>query len=129
MAPRATEDLPGAGPETLAVVEYLSDNLAGCAAVLVVTVRAEPCAALDLARAATRCGGGLIELSALSDDEIGELAADRLGARPGLGSAARAGAAEPRMCPANPLMAEEILNDLIYFGRPGPPWGPMACGW
>lgn len=110
------EDLHGADPETLVVFEYLLDNFAGHAVLLLATVRAERCAALDLARAATRRGGSdLLELGGLSDDEIAALAANRLDVP--------VGSVPPPVltrlnhgCVGNPFMAEEILNDMIASG-------------
>ncbi|MGW6279226.1 ATP-binding protein [Kribbella sp. NPDC055071] len=70
------EDLHGCDPETLAVVEYLLDNLDEQPIALVATLRAETCAAYELARlSAQRGSAALIELQPLERDEVAELAA------------------------------------------------------
>src|SRR5262249_45819251 len=51
------EDLHDADPTTLAVVEFLADNLAAQPVALFATVRLEPCDAVDLALAASRRAG------------------------------------------------------------------------
>ncbi len=74
------EDLHDADPETLAVVEYLLDNLDDQPIALIATMRAEPCAATELARiAAQRGSAGLLELQPLQPAEVVELAAACLG--------------------------------------------------
>ncbi|MGE5830045.1 MAG: helix-turn-helix transcriptional regulator [Micromonosporaceae bacterium] len=123
------EDIHWADSETLAVVEFLLDNLTGHPVLLLATVRCEPCAAVNLARAATRrLGSGLIELGALSDDDIGQLAADRLDVA--------VGQVPPVVltrlsqgCTGNPFLAEEMLNDMIATGalvRSGGRWQTVA---
>src|SRR5256885_8687504 len=57
------DDLQDADAETLAVVEYLIDNLAQQPVLLIGTIRSEQCPALQLARSAAQRGtGGVIEL-------------------------------------------------------------------
>ncbi|HET7014204.1 MAG TPA: ATP-binding protein [Streptosporangiaceae bacterium] len=57
------EDLHDADAETLAVVEYLTDNLAGQPVVLLGTIRTDPSPALDLIRSAEQRGSAtLVEL-------------------------------------------------------------------
>ncbi|HEY1617373.1 MAG TPA: AAA family ATPase [Streptosporangiaceae bacterium] len=74
------EDLQDADAETLAVVEYLADNLGHQPAMLLGTVRAEPSPALRLVRSACQRGSGaLVELHRLSSGEVRELAASCLG--------------------------------------------------
>ncbi|MFG1816113.1 ATP-binding protein [Kribbella sp. NPDC049174] len=69
------EDLHGSDPETLAVIEYLLDNLEDQPIALVATLRSETCAALELARlSAQRGSAALVELQPLDRAEVGELA-------------------------------------------------------
>ncbi|HVK25852.1 MAG TPA: AAA family ATPase [Actinokineospora sp.] len=78
------DDLQEADAETLAVVEYLLDNLDDQPVTLVATIRDEPSAALDLARNAARRGAAeIIELGGISRAEVELLAASCLEADPG----------------------------------------------
>jgi DNA-binding CsgD family transcriptional regulator len=73
------EDLQDVDVETLAVVDYLTDNVAGQPVLLLATVRTEPSAALAVAEAATRRGAGTLHtLSRLDRAEIARVAARRL---------------------------------------------------
>ena len=47
------EDLHWADPETLAIVEYLADNIAAARVLCVATLRSEPSEAMNLLRSAT----------------------------------------------------------------------------
>jgi DNA-binding CsgD family transcriptional regulator len=69
------EDLHWADPGTLAVLEYLADNVADQPLVLVVTLRpAEASAADDLvARLADRGAAAVVELDRLSGDEVASM--------------------------------------------------------
>ena len=69
------EDLHWADPETLSVVEYLSDNLASERVLCLVTARVEePTAALELARVLqARRAGEIIEPARLTDTEVAEM--------------------------------------------------------
>ncbi|MFI5711242.1 helix-turn-helix transcriptional regulator [Kribbella sp. NPDC051620] len=70
------EDLHGSDPETLAVIEYLLDNLEDQPVALVATLRPEQGSALDLARIANqRSTARLIELQPLNRRQVRELAA------------------------------------------------------
>ncbi|MEU4190548.1 AAA family ATPase [Kribbella sp. NPDC026611] len=70
------EDLHGSDPETLAVIEYLLDNLDDQPIALIATLRSEACPALELARLSAQRGSAqLLELQPLERDEVGELAA------------------------------------------------------
>ena len=70
------EDLQDADPETLAVVEYLADNLEWQPTVLLATVRADPSDALELARTVARRGScTLLELERLDRSEVRALVA------------------------------------------------------
>lgn len=77
------EDLHGVATETLAVVEYLVDNIDMQRTVVLATLRAGLGPAFDLARAAVMRGSGsLITLGRFAKDEVGTLVAARLGVRP-----------------------------------------------
>jgi predicted ATPase len=69
------EDLHWADPETLGVVEYLSDNLRDEAVLCVATTRTEPpCAAAELASQLPGRGRGvLLPLRRLDDDQVGDM--------------------------------------------------------
>ncbi|NIK56066.1 ATP-binding protein [Kribbella shirazensis] len=70
------EDLHGSDPETLAVIEYLLDNLDEQPIALVATLRSETCQAYELARlAAQRGAGALFQLQPLGRTDVAELAA------------------------------------------------------
>jgi predicted ATPase/DNA-binding CsgD family transcriptional regulator len=70
------EDLHGSDPETLAVIEYLLDNLENQPIALVATLRSEACSAYELAQlSAQRGAADLVELPPLRRDEVAELAA------------------------------------------------------
>jgi predicted ATPase/DNA-binding CsgD family transcriptional regulator len=70
------EDLHGSDPETLAVIEYLLDNLDEQPIALVATMRSETCAAYELARLSAQRGTAeLVELQPLAQSEVAELAA------------------------------------------------------
>jgi DNA-binding CsgD family transcriptional regulator len=110
------DDLQDADPETLAVVEYLVDNLDRQPTVLLATIRDQPSAALDVARsAAQRRGCGLIELGRLDRDQVWQLCASCLDTCP-----------EHLPVPVldrlwtdsagNPFIAEELLNGMVTSG-------------
>lgn len=70
------DDLHEADVDTLAVVDYLVDNLADEPVVLVGTVRPDPSPAVDLVAAAVRRGVATVtELSYLDDDQVRGLVA------------------------------------------------------
>ncbi|MEV6410879.1 AAA family ATPase [Kribbella sp. NPDC051718] len=70
------EDLHDSDPETLAVIEYLLDNLEDQSVVLLCTLRAEQGSGLDLARLADQRGTAqVVELQPLDRQEVRELAA------------------------------------------------------
>ncbi len=100
------EDLHWADPETLAVVEYLADNLAGGRIMLVVTARDDPGPVLGLLRRLTeRRSCTAVTLAPLEPDEVDEMAAACLG------HAAPDGvrAALQRRARGVPLLIEEML--------------------
>lgn len=77
------EDLHGSDPETLAVIEYLLDHLEDLPITVVATVRAERCAARELAQLAAQRGTAtVIELGPLNRENVRDLAADRLAVKP-----------------------------------------------
>ncbi|WP_330270736.1 AAA family ATPase [Lentzea sp. NBC_00516] len=74
------EDLHDADGETLAVVDYLLDNLADEPVLIVATLRPHPDGAHRLADEATaRRVAGTVRLSGLTDEEVAELARHCLG--------------------------------------------------
>ena len=107
------EDLHDADADTLAVLEYLADNLEGQPTVLLATMRAERCEALDVARAAARRHSGtFIALAGLSRDELRALVASHLRMQPD----EVPGQIADRLWAdsvGNPRMAEELLQDIV----------------
>jgi DNA-binding CsgD family transcriptional regulator len=75
------EDVHWADPETLAILEYLADNLAGTKVLCVATLRdSEPSAGLDCVRALNaRRAVALVEVRRLMDWAVREMAAACLG--------------------------------------------------
>jgi DNA-binding CsgD family transcriptional regulator len=77
------DDLQDSDAETLAVIEYLSDNIAAQPTVLLGTVRAGSSPALNLARAVTRRGSGaLVGLQRLTERDVHEMVGTYLGSAP-----------------------------------------------
>jgi DNA-binding CsgD family transcriptional regulator len=110
------EDLHDADPETLAVVEYLVDNLEYTPVQLLATIRTEFCDALDLASSARRRGvGTVLDLPPLTRPQVGEMVAVQLGG-------------EPEQVPpavlerlwddtaGSPFLVEELLQSMISGG-------------
>ncbi|WP_343449520.1 helix-turn-helix transcriptional regulator [Micromonospora oryzae] len=113
----ALEDLHDTDPATLAVVEYLADNLADQGVLLLATLRAEPGPAWDLAQAlGRRCSGTVLRLEPLSRRAVRLLVASRLGLAPER-------IAEPvldRLCrdsAGNPFLAAELLRAMLDSGN------------
>ncbi|MCW2506026.1 MAG: LuxR family transcriptional regulator, partial [Actinomycetia bacterium] len=127
------EDLQDADEDTVAVAEYLTDNLAGLPVLLVATVRSEQSSGYALAQAAAaRRSATLLELPRLADSEVRELVAGCLSADPGdvpPGALTRLlGAAD-----GIPFHVEELLAGLADGGslvRDGERWldGQPASG-
>ena len=117
------EDLQWADPESLALVEYLAENVGTERLLLVGTVRDdEPSASLVSLRELARRGAmRWLELRRLDQDEVLSLAAARLGGRvPGSVSRYLRARAE-----GLPLFVEELLGGLISAGalrRRGDGW-------
>ncbi|MBP2337916.1 putative ATPase/DNA-binding CsgD family transcriptional regulator [Saccharothrix coeruleofusca] len=110
------EDLHDADAETLAVVEYLVDNLDQQPVVLLVTTRADPGPALEVVRlAAQREAGALLELSGLTEDEVRRMAASCLEVDP-----ARVPDEVARRLwddsAGNPFVVEEMLHGMVNGG-------------
>ncbi|MEV4318885.1 AAA family ATPase [Actinocrispum sp. NPDC049592] len=110
------EDLQHADAETLAIVEYLVDNVTDLPVLLLITTRNEACAALDLARsAAQRHAATTIQLNRLSMDDVTRLAASCLEATPeDLPSEVVRQLAEDSA--GIPFIVEELLHQLISDG-------------
>jgi DNA-binding CsgD family transcriptional regulator len=110
------DDLQDADPETLAVLDYLTDNLAGVPVAVVATVRDEPSDALEMARAAVRRGSAdIVELDRLDRAGIAALAAQRLECEVDELPGALAEELQDRSAGV-PLAVEELLHDLLGNG-------------
>ncbi len=112
----ALDDLQDADAESLAVVEYLIDNLDRQPTLLLGAIRNDPCPALDLARSAARRGAcTVLELDRLTRADLPEL----------VGSCLAVPAAEVP-APAvdllwagsagNPFLTEELLSGIVDGG-------------
>jgi DNA-binding CsgD family transcriptional regulator len=109
------DDLQDADAETLAIVDYLIDNVEGQPTLLLCTVRDEPCPALDLARAAGRRAGTLVQLGRLDLPDTRRLAGTHLGVE---------AAAVPRRVAellwagsaGNPLRVGELVAGMVDDG-------------
>ncbi|MFF5025545.1 AAA family ATPase [Streptomyces collinus] len=119
------EDLHEADSETLAVVDYLVDNLAGLPVLLAATLRPEPGPALELARGAERRRvASLATLEPLGPAQVGALAAACLD----LGADQVPGAVAERLSAlsnGNPYLVEELLAEMVGSGvlrRDGGGW-------
>lgn len=111
------EDLHEADAETLAVVEYLVDNLEGVPAMLLATSRNEPGSALTLAQAtAQRDTARIIQLTPLDAPRMRELAASCLEINPDQVPEQLA-AALWKTSAGNPLMVEETLHSMVNNGQ------------
>ena len=109
------EDLHWADPETLAMLDYLADNLPGTRLLCVATVRdSEPSAGLDLARAVVaRRAARLVEVPRLTERSVSEMAAACL-------RTDQAPAGVRRLladCDGLPFAVEEILATATSSGQ------------
>jgi len=109
------EDLHNADPETLAVVEYLVDNLDGQPTMVLGTMRAQPCPALEVARSAVRRGAGLLELRRFDRTDLRRLVGSCLRTHPdnvpdGAADLLWAGSS------GNPFLIEELLAGIVDSG-------------
>ena len=117
------EDVQWADPESLALVEYLAENVGTERLLVVATVRDdEPSAPLVSLRELARRGAvRWLELGRLAEDEVLELAAGRLG-----GAVPRSVSQLLRATAEGlPLFVEELLGGLIASGalrRQGEEW-------
>lgn len=110
------DDLQDSDAETLAVIEYLADNIGAQRTLLIGTVRSDPSPALDLAKSLAQRGSGvLLGLGRLGEGEVRDLVRSCLGGA-------------PRDVPGQvteyvwtgsagiPLIAEELLEELLSSG-------------
>ncbi|MER6362323.1 AAA family ATPase [Kitasatospora sp. NPDC001527] len=110
------EDLHDTDAETVAVLEYLVDNLAGLPVLLLATLRSEPGPALDLVRAAERRRAAAVtELRPLPPAEVAALAAAILEGEAGDLPAALVEHLT-RRGDGCPYLVEELLADLLDSG-------------
>ena len=110
------EDLHDADSETIAVVEYLVDNLAGLPVLLMATLRPEPSPALDLVRAADRRRAAVVtELRPLEPSAVRALAAGCLNTSADRIPAAVVGRLVDS-ADGNPYLIEELLAEIVGSG-------------
>ncbi|PCG86550.1 LuxR family transcriptional regulator [Streptomyces sp. WZ.A104] len=111
------EDLHDCDTETVAVVEYVIDNLAELPILLLGTLRPEPGAALDLVRSAERRHVAAVrELGPLGEAQARALTGACLEARPEeIPDAVHRRLAE--RAAGNPYLLEVLLADLLDTGR------------
>ncbi|MFD4179110.1 helix-turn-helix transcriptional regulator [Streptomyces anulatus] len=111
------EDLHDCDTETVAVVEYVIDNLADLPILFLGTLRPEPGAALDLVRSAERRHAATVrELGPLRDDRVRALTGACLEARPEeIPESVHRRLAE--RAAGNPYLLEVLLADLLDTGR------------
>ncbi len=109
------EDVHWADPETLAILEYLADNLGGTRVLCVATLRdSEPSAGLDCVRALNaRRAVALVEVRRLMDWAVREMAAACLGTQD-VPAAVTALLAD---CDGLPFAVEEILAAAVSSGE------------
>ncbi|MFE4207071.1 helix-turn-helix transcriptional regulator [Streptomyces goshikiensis] len=111
------EDLHDSDTETIAVVEYVVDNVAELPVLLVGTLRPDPGPALDLALAAElRNTASLRELGPLDETAVRDMAAACLDVGPGEVPPA-AGRHLAQWAGGNPYLVEVLLADLLDTGR------------
>jgi len=119
------EDLQDADPDTLAVVEYLADNLDREPVLLVGTLRTESSGALNLVRElAARRATTVLELARLDDEEVCRLAAGCLGIAPATVPAPVLDRLW-RHADGVPFFVEELLAGMIGAGA----LVPDRTGW
>ncbi|MET7754637.1 AAA family ATPase [Streptomyces sp. NPDC005389] len=111
------EDLHDSDTETIAVVEYVADNVADLPVLLVGTLRPDPGPALDLALAAElRNTASVTELGPLDETAVRHMVDACLDAAPGeVPPAAHRHLSE--RAGGNPYLVEVLLADLLDLGR------------
>ncbi|MFE6781012.1 helix-turn-helix transcriptional regulator [Streptomyces sp. NPDC057680] len=111
------EDLHDSDTETIAVVEYVADNVADLPVLLVGTLRPDPGPALDLALAAElRNTASVTELAPLDETAVRHMVDACLDASPGEVPPA-AHRHLSRRAGGNPYLVEVLLADLLDMGR------------
>ncbi|MEV7372264.1 AAA family ATPase [Streptomyces sp. NPDC090301] len=111
------EDLHDSDTETIAVVEYVADNVADLPVLLVGTLRPDPGPALDLALAAElRNTASVTELAPLDETAVRLMVDACLDAAPGEVPPA-AHRHLSRRAGGNPYLVEVLLADLLDMGR------------
>ncbi|MFJ3519274.1 MULTISPECIES: AAA family ATPase [unclassified Streptomyces] len=111
------EDLHDSDTETIAVVEYVVDNVAELPILLVGTLRPDPGPALDLALAAElRNTASLGEMGPLDEAAVRDMAAACLDVGPGEVPPAAHRHLAQWAC-GNPYLVEVLLADLLDTGR------------
>ncbi|MGY0233001.1 helix-turn-helix transcriptional regulator [Longispora urticae] len=111
------EDLHDADPETLAVVEYLIDNLGELPVLLIGTSRPELGPARDLVESALRRRmAQVIEVGALDDQAVGQLIAHCLESSPEAVPPVVTSQVR-RDGDGNPFVVEELLAGLVGAGH------------
>ncbi|MEU4806020.1 AAA family ATPase [Actinosynnema sp. NPDC023587] len=110
------EDLHDSDAETLAVIDYLVDNLDQVPAALLITTRADPGPTLDVVRlAAQRDAGTLLELRPLDEDQVRRMVASCLE----VDAAEVPDEVAERLwsdSAGNPFVVEEMLHGLVSGG-------------
>ncbi|MFI7673267.1 ATP-binding protein [Actinophytocola sp. NPDC049390] len=107
------DDLQNADSETLAVLEYLIDNIGQQPTMILGALLDQDCAAMTMARSAVRRGRAtLLALDPLTRGDLEGLIANCLGAPPGK-VAAEAVEVVLAGSGGNPCLAEEIVADLV----------------
>ena len=111
------DDLHDADAETLAIAEYLLDNLREAPLALLLTARVELGSATDLATAARQRGvADVLELGRLCRAEVAELIANRIGTAPDEVPASVVDLVTDDSA-GIPFYVEELLYDLNRTGR------------
>ncbi|MFE6067888.1 AAA family ATPase [Streptomyces sp. NPDC056525] len=111
------EDLHDSDTETIAVVEYVADNVADLPVLLVGTLRPDPGPALDLALAAElRNTASVAELGPLDETAVRNMVDACLDAAPGEVPPAAHRHLSQR-AGGNPYLVEVLLADLLDMGR------------
>ncbi|MFD3994386.1 AAA family ATPase [Streptomyces sp. NPDC058548] len=111
------EDLHDSDTETIAVVEYVADNVADLPVLLVGTLRPDPGPALDLALAAElRNTASVTELGPLDETAVRHMVDACLDAVPGEVPPAAHRHLSQR-AGGNPYLVEVLLADLLDMGR------------